>query len=151
MGLKLRNMSKEKKHQADKLDAWLEKFEADRLADERKQDRKDLKKALKQLVLHMCWSQQIAKGKLSNSIPFYICSFVERYANGDKALLQEMINFFEEDCRKGERPICLGSFRPSIGRVETRLGLIITEEKLVFKDEAEKKKTKGEVNAAERI
>lgn len=158
-------MGKEKKRQEDELDALLARFEAQKSADEAKKEREDLKKALKQLVLHLCWTQQTTGERLQQTIPYYLWRYVDMYASGDKVLLGEVMDFFNNDCKQGARRISCKNFMPAIIRIGNSREFVLMKESFELlnevlgednseetaKNEGETKEQGGEVNATERI
>ena len=128
-------MEKEKKQQEDELDALLAEFEEKKAADDAKKEREDLKQALKQLVLHLCWTQQAAGEKLQQTIPYYLWRYVDMYAKGDKALFGEVMDFFNNDCRQGTRRIICKDFMPAIVRTEKGREFVLMKERFELLDE----------------
>ena len=137
-------MGKEKKRQEDELDALLARFEAKKAADEEKKEREELKQALKQLVLHLCWTQQTTGEKLQQTIPYYLWRYVEMYAEGDKALLREVMDFFNNDCKQGARRIFCSDFMPAIIKIGNKREFVLMKERFELLDEDNNEETTKE-------
>lgn len=108
------------KEQEASLDEVIETFKRESFTKKAEQTRNEIREALKQLILHICWMKQITKMNLAESIEYFICLYADLYAKDDKELLQEALDFFNKDCQQGQRQIACNDFRAAV--IDTNKG-----------------------------
>ena len=87
------------------------------------------------MILRLCWAQQATKLGYIEDIPYFICKYVDIYAKGDKALLQELLDFYNTDCKQGARPIEYKNFTAAIITINEGKKLAVLNEEFELIDE----------------